>query len=81
VKDCEAKIGKWEDYARNVLYGRAPGPDIRKLDIGESITDRLGPRDMAAKYFRDLRQTTVDYKRFKLFELSILWRAGIEERS
>jgi hypothetical protein len=80
-KDCEAKIGKWEDYARNILYGRSPGPDIRKRDIGESIADQLGPRNMTAKYFLDLRQTTVDYQKFKLFELSILWRAGIEERS
>jgi|SRR5271165_579596 len=33
------------------------------------------------KYFRDCRQVSVDYKKFKLFELSILWRAGFEKRT
>ena len=40
-RECDAKIGKWEGYARNVLYGNSPGPDIRKL------TDRREHRGSA----------------------------------
>lgn len=73
---CEQKISKWETYARWVLYGNEPGPDIRKRDLGESVIGLLGPRIPSA--FKDLRQVKVDYAKFKLFELSILWRAGLE---
>ena len=80
-QECEGKIGKWESYAREILYGRSPGPDIRKQELGVSIADRLGSPDANAKYFRDLREVSIDYKKFKLFELSILWRAGLESKS
>jgi hypothetical protein len=80
-KECDAKIGKWEDYARKILYGNSPGPDIRKRELGQSITAELGTRNANVKYFRDLRQVPIDYKKFKLFELSILWRAGLESKS
>jgi hypothetical protein len=78
-KEYDAKFGKWEHHARTVLYGNAPGPDIRKREIGESIAVQIGPQ--LAKEFRDLRQVSVDYKKFKLFELSLLWRAGLENKS
>ena len=80
-KECDSKIGRWEDYARKTLYGNSPGPDIRKRELGESITAQLGVRSTNAKYFRDLRQVSIDYKKLKLFELSILWRAGLESKS
>ena len=47
---------------------------FESLEIGESIADQLGPHNAELKYFRDCRQVSVDYKKFKLFELSILWR-------
>jgi hypothetical protein len=77
--DCEQKIGKWETYARLVLYGNEPGPDIKKRDLGESVLGLLGPRYPEA--FKDLREVKVDYSKFKLFELSLLWRAGLENKS
>jgi hypothetical protein len=77
--DCEQKIGKWETYGRLVLYGNEPGPDIKKRDLGESVRGLLGPRYPAE--FKDLRQVKVDYAKFKLFELSLLWRAGLENKS
>jgi hypothetical protein len=80
-QECDAKIGKWEDYARKTLYGNSLGPDIRKQELGISIADQLGLRDTNAKYFRDLREVSIDYKKFKLFALSILWRAGLESKS
>jgi hypothetical protein len=76
---CEQKIGKWETYARLALYGNAPGPDIRKRDIGESVLSLLGPKYPSV--FKDLRVVKLDYTKFKLFELSILWRAGLENKS
>jgi hypothetical protein len=79
--ECDAKIGTWEGYARNVLYGNCPGPDIKKREIGKSIADQLGPHNAKLKDFRDCCQTSVDYKKFNLFELSILWRAGLEKKT
>ena len=80
-QECDSKIGRWESYARITLYGNSPGPDVRKQQLGESFAAQLGAPDKNAKYFRDLRQVSVDYKKFKLFELSILWRAGLESKS
>jgi hypothetical protein len=80
-RQCDAKIGKWEAYARTLLYGNSPGPEIRKREIGQSITDQLTEKNSKLEYFRDLRQVSADYKKFKLFELSILWRAGLESKS
>jgi hypothetical protein len=78
---CDAKFGKWESYARDLLYRRGQGPDIQKRELGESIKAQLGIRNTNVKYFRDLRQVLIDYKTFKLFELSLLWRAGLETKS
>jgi len=56
---CEARLSRWEDYAKRVLSGEgvvfAKGTDF-------------------------LTVTGVNYAKFKLFQLSLLWRAGISSR-
>jgi hypothetical protein len=75
---CELKLSRWEKYAREVLYGNVPGPDIKKRDLGRIVSAELGVEPSTVKAFRDLREVAVDYKLFKLFELSLIWRAGLE---
>jgi hypothetical protein len=59
--DCEAKMNKWENYAEKVLYGTTHfHVPIVKTTDDPSIQVVEG----------------IDYKIFKLFMLSILWRAS-----
>ena len=54
--DCEQKIGRWENYARDLLYNKSSKPQV--YDIARVFSG-------------------VDYKKFKLFQLSLLWRASV----
>lgn len=60
--DCEAKINKWENYAEKVLYGTT-----------HFKVPKVTPTDNP---FIQLVEG-IDYKLFKLFLLSILWRASV----
>jgi len=66
--DCEQKIGKNERYVKNTLYGT-------KSD--ELITNHWKKTlkwDEGSYIFNN-----IDYKKFRLFQLSILWRASVAE--
>jgi len=63
-------IGQYETYASKVIYA-------------ESIPQKMAP--IVKHYFNDQGEewsecSNIDYKRFKLFLLSILWRASISSR-
>ncbi|TDU73145.1 hypothetical protein EI77_01613 [Prosthecobacter fusiformis] len=74
---CESKLSVWETYARDVLYGNSPAP-CPKLELGVSIIDRVDPRLRQSAQLHDLRSVKdIEYKKFKLFQLSLLFRAGI----
>lgn len=69
--ECDnVRIGQFEDYARKVLYGG-------KLAVPESPTfiNQVNPHGMKYTYCQN-----INYKKFKLFLLSILWRASISKR-
>ena len=71
--DCEQKFSEYEAYARNLFYGNAS--PLTKIPIGNLV------RVHHAGSFIDIRKATVDYKSLKLFQLSILWRAGVAKGS
>jgi len=54
--DCEQKIGRWETYARDLMFRNASSPEV---------------------YENAMIFHGVDYKKFKLFQLSLLWRASV----
>lgn len=58
---CEAKIGKWDDYARRVLFGRISSLRVAKIS-----------KSPVAHVYAGL-----DYKLLKLFQMSVLWRASV----
>lgn len=65
--DCEALIRDWEDYAARFF---------RKLN--REVVNALDGRELLAS---NLAFTPpIDYVRFRLFGLSILWRMGASER-
>src|SRR5229473_2688230 len=66
--ECDnVRIGQLEDYARKVLYGG-------KVAVPESLTfmNQVNPHGMKYTYCQN-----INHKKFKLFLLSILWRASI----
>lgn len=69
-QDCDTGIiGKLESYAADLLYGKLPGtraPKTELIDGQECIV--MG------------HEQNYDYRRFKLFLLSVLWRASISTR-
>jgi len=71
-KECDGNIiGGYETYGRIALYAKeneatnGPIPEHGVTETGVPVT----------------RITNLDYKKFKLFLLSILWRASISKRS
>ena len=64
-RKCEGRIGKYEDYARRALFG---GVEI------ECWNERLPSLGVIARACR------LEYSSFKLFQLSLLWRASISKR-
>ena len=57
--DCEQQIGKYERYVRQLLYGKP----------------EEGDTGLQKERFDDgIRLSGIDYTRFKLFQLSLIWR-------
>ena len=69
--DCDNKLlGKYENYASKLLYGKAlPGKIVPVCE------NHVGLDGLKVTICRN-----IDYKLFKLFLLSILWRSGISTR-
>jgi hypothetical protein len=58
-KTCDGQFGKYEDYAKRVLYGGGP----------EIVYEKLGGGNC--------RYWGIDYRKFKLFLMSLLWRLDV----
>lgn len=69
-QECENKISRWEAYAYTVLYGGI-------LPKGSQVLVQQQRNQHGAEF---LYVQGLDYKLFKLFLLSILWRASISSR-
>jgi len=74
-KDCDDNIinKRGENYASKVLYG------------GAGLTEEETPKFEKRKNINDEMTTihisNLDYKKFKLFLLSVLWKSSITQRS
>jgi len=68
--DCEGKFSKWESYAKTVLYGG-------QLPRGNNI-HMENQRNQHGVEFTYIKG--IDYTKFKLFLLSVLWRSSISRR-
>lgn len=64
-QDCENSTAKWDDYARAVIFSK-PGEKTYGL--------------MTSGIEGAVQIENVDYKLFKLFQLSLLWRASVTKR-
>lgn len=62
---CEDSTAKWDDYARAVIFSK-PGEKTYGL--------------MTSGIEGAIQVENVDYKIFKLFQLSLLWRASVSNR-
>ncbi len=68
---CEVRLSQYEGYFRLCFYGKNPGA-LRKQPLGKVVA-----KDVAADQgIYEAREVVVDYRRFKLFVLSLLWRAS-----
>lgn len=66
-EDCDNRvIGQYESYASKVLYGGKVPIKVKNLKIGDN---------------KFIEVENINYKKFKLFLLSILWRASISDRN
>ncbi len=66
---CLATIGEWDRYADRLMY-QDSGLVIEDMSVGD---EESGTAE-EAKVIRN-----VDYERFKLFQLSLLWRMGASD--
>jgi hypothetical protein len=73
---CEGKLSVWEVYAREFLYGNAP-PPLKKQALGVSYFAGAPPKMDELIDIRMLRG--VDHAKLKLFQLSLIWRAGVAQ--
>lgn len=64
-QECESSTAKWDDYARAVILSK---PGEKTYGILTSATNGA------------IQVENVDYTLFKLFQLSILWRASASKR-
>lgn len=62
-KDCDSLIGKYETYAANAIYKREP-----------TECELLTNPDCDTIIYKN-----IEFKRFKLFLLSFLWRASVSK--
>lgn len=69
-QECEGKISRWETYARTVLYGGTLSKNSQIL-----VQNQINKNGAEFLYVQG-----IDYKLFKLFLLSVLWRASISSR-
>lgn len=71
-KDCDGDIiGSYETYGRLALYA----------EINESADGPIPEHGVTETGIPVTRMTNLNYQKFKLFLLSILWRASISTRS
>lgn len=71
---CDGKIGKYETYVRVLLYGNSP-PPLKKTPLGQTIADFTQQPDFEG--LLGAQKGQADYAKLKLFQLSLLWRAGV----
>ena len=64
-KECEKKFDAWDDYAKLLLIDEIDNFHEIKNEEGEIIA---------------LSRDSFDYKKIKLFFISVLWRAGVSKR-
>ena len=69
-EECEQKIGKFENYAAVILFGG----NIAKKEMPRFIS-QVNPHGVEYISIQN-----IDYRKFKLFLLSLLWRASISKR-
>jgi hypothetical protein len=71
---CEGRFSRYENYFRDFFYGNSP-PPLKKLSVGTPLDLSrfigLDPDILGAKLLK------VDYAQFKLFVLSLIWRASV----
>jgi hypothetical protein len=70
---CEGKFSTNETYVRDFFYGNSS--PLKKIPVGNLMRLRQG-NDVL-----NLRKVLVSYKQLKLFQMSILWRAGVAKGS
>jgi hypothetical protein len=70
---CEKLFQVHEAKARIFLYGNAPG-QLKKRILGKAIPL---PRWGLPSEVLELREVQIDYRELKLFQMSLLWRAGV----
>lgn len=67
-RDCEGIISRYETYAKAVIYGQKMPAGVAK----NVSTNEHGVKLMTV--------TGIDYEKFKLFQLSLLWRSSVSKR-
>jgi hypothetical protein len=71
---CEGRFSKYENYFREYFYGNAPAPLVKQR-VGDVISGPIYGFDG----MRECRVVHLDYVLFKLFVLSLLWRASVAQ--
>ena len=72
-RECDnVRIGELESYVKPIIYGGSEGLSESQIPRGENRVNLAGAE---LTYYENL-----DYKKFKLFLLSVLWRASISKR-
>ena len=71
---CELRFSRYENYFRTFFYGNAP-PPLQKIPVGKPADP--GALAGAPSGIIGARFVSLDYCQFKLFSLSLLWRAGV----
>ena len=71
---CEGRFSRYENYFRTFFYGKNPSP-LKKIPVGT-------PLDLSSfagldPDIRGVNAVKLDYSLFKLFVLSLVWRASV----
>ena len=67
--DCERRLGAHESYARVFFYGNAR-PPLKKRSLGVVVPNM-------SRDFLETREVAINFPELKLFQMSLLWRAGV----
>ncbi len=76
---CELRFSVYENYARTAFYGSGPGPSLAKGSLGVEIEP--APIGVAPRGFLGAHRAQFDFRLFKLFVLSLFWRASVAHGS
>jgi hypothetical protein len=75
---CEGRFSRYENYFRSFFYGKNPSP-LKKVSVGKSVDLSsfvgLNPDILGVTAVK------LDYSQFKLFVLSLVWRASVAKGS